>query len=390
MEGKASTWFQELKSSGSLSSWEEFFRAIKIRFGKGSYDDPMENITNLKQVGSLEDYKTLATKVHALPDFHKLSMFLGGLRDEIRFPVCMFNPKTLIDAYSLARIQEESVRANRRLLRPAWNNSSFNQSYLGVNTDSVGGFSKGSVFNGPRMNMSTQPRQPNSQSWAATQGGKERGNQGKTQPLVPIQKITQFQMEDRRKKGLCYTCDSKWVRGHVCSVPKLFLIEAVPEDSNTGSGELPQEEVDPSDFFFEEFLEISLNAIIGTPSPKTMRLVGIVQFHSLTILIDSGSTHNFLDVKFATSLGFKPLQGDVISVRVANGQKVSSPGSCKAVSVKLQGFSFQTNLFILLVAGCDMVLGIQWLQTLGPILWDFAELKIQFSFQSQKYVLQGI
>jgi hypothetical protein len=121
MEGKASTWFQELKSSGSLSSWEEFFRAIKIRFGKGSYDDPMENITNLKQVGSLEDYKTqfdtLATKVHALPDFHKLSMFLGGLRDEIRFPVCMFNPKTLIDAYSLARIQEEDYLGLHGIIR---------------------------------------------------------------------------------------------------------------------------------------------------------------------------------------------------------------------------------------------------------------------------------
>jgi hypothetical protein len=37
-----------------------------------------------------------------------------------------------------------------------------------------------------------------------------------------------------------------------------------------------------------------------------------------------------------------------------------------------------------------MVLGIQWLQTLGPILWDFAALKMQFSFQGQQYVLQGI
>jgi hypothetical protein len=99
--GKALSWFQELKASGSLSSWDEFLRAMRIRFGKGSYVDPMENLTNLKQVGSLEDYKTqfdtLATKVHALPDFHKLSMFLGGLMDEVRLPVRMFNPKTLID-----------------------------------------------------------------------------------------------------------------------------------------------------------------------------------------------------------------------------------------------------------------------------------------------------
>jgi hypothetical protein len=168
------------------------------------------------------------------------------------------------------------------------------------------------------------------------------------------------------------------------------LIQAIPEDNNTSNRELPQEEEDPGIFFLEEFPEISLNAIIGTPSPKTMRLVGIVQFHSLTILIDSGSIHNFLYVKFVAILGFKPLQVDGISVRVANGHKVFSPGSCKAVSIKLQGFSFQTDLFILSLAGCDMVLGIQWLQTLGPMLWDFAALKMQFSFQGQQYVLQGI
>jgi hypothetical protein len=244
MEGKALSWFQELKTSGSsLSSWDEFLWAMKIQFGKGSYDDPMENLTILKQVGSLEDYKTqfdtLATKVHALPDFHKLSMFLGGLRDEIRLPVRMFNPKTLIDAYSLAQIQEESVKANRRVIRPTWQSSSYNQSYSGGNINSIGGYSKGSGYNDPRMNFSVPPRQPHGQSWAAIQGSKEGDTQGKPQPLVPIQKITQAQMEDRRKKGLCYTCDSKWVRGHVCSVPTLFLIEAIPEDTNTNTGELP-------------------------------------------------------------------------------------------------------------------------------------------------------
>jgi hypothetical protein len=51
MEGKALIWFQELKASRGLSTWDEFLRSLKIRFGKGSYDDPMENLTKLKQVG---------------------------------------------------------------------------------------------------------------------------------------------------------------------------------------------------------------------------------------------------------------------------------------------------------------------------------------------------
>jgi hypothetical protein len=123
MEGKTLIWFQELKASGGLSTWGEFLRSLKIRFGKGSYDDPMEDLTKLKQIGMLEEYKTqfdhLASKVHGLPESHKLSMFLRGLKDKIRLPVHMFNPKSLIDAYSLACIQEESVVANRKLIRPA-------------------------------------------------------------------------------------------------------------------------------------------------------------------------------------------------------------------------------------------------------------------------------
>jgi hypothetical protein len=51
------------------------------------------------------------------------------------------------------------------------------------------------------MNLSVPPRQSHGQSWAANQGSKEGGTQGKPQPLVPIQKISQAQMEDRRKKG---------------------------------------------------------------------------------------------------------------------------------------------------------------------------------------------
>jgi hypothetical protein len=83
-------WFRELRASNPAISWAEFVRSMQIRFGRGSYDDPMESLSKLKQEGALEDYKnqfdTLALKVRNLPEYHKLSYFLGGLRDEIRMP----------------------------------------------------------------------------------------------------------------------------------------------------------------------------------------------------------------------------------------------------------------------------------------------------------------
>jgi hypothetical protein len=76
-------------------------------------------------------------------------------------------------------------------------------------------------------------------------------------------------------------------------------------------------EDDPGEFFLEEFPEISLNAITGTPSPKTMRLVGFLRLHRVVILIDSGSTHNFVDTKLAANLGLQPQPQAGIQVQVA-------------------------------------------------------------------------
>jgi hypothetical protein len=76
-------------------------------------------------------------------------------------------------------------------------------------------------------------------------------------------------MDERRRKGLCYSCDANWSRGHVCVVPKLSLIEVVEEQVIS----IDKEEEDPGQFFLDEEPKISLNAITGTPNSKTMRLL---------------------------------------------------------------------------------------------------------------------
>jgi hypothetical protein len=136
----------------------------------------------------------------------------------------MFNPKSLINAYSLAQIQEESVLANRRAGRTAWNSNQFHSALYGVQESPVG-FTKGSGYIGTQMTMQSQPRPTNPSQFGGGQPKKAVGGQNQNQALVPVQKVTQAQMEERRRK--CYSCDSKWSRGHVCSVPKLFLIETL-------------------------------------------------------------------------------------------------------------------------------------------------------------------
>ena len=51
---------------------------------------------------------------------------------------------------------------------------------------------------------------------------------------------------------------------------------------------------------------------------------------------------------------------------------------CKNVQWEIDGIHQQTDCLVLPLKGCDMVLGIQWLRTIGPILWDFSTLSMQF------------
>ena len=45
---------------------------------------------------------------------------------------------------------------------------------------------------------------------------------------------------------------------------------------------------------------------------------------------------------------------------------------------------------MLTLIGYDLVLGVQWLRTLGPIVWDFAALTMHFTMGTQNVTLQGM
>jgi len=42
--------------------------------------------------------------------------------------------------------------------------------------------------------------------------------------------VTPQQLEEKRKKGICYNCDSKYTKGHKCAEKKLFYIEYEEEE----------------------------------------------------------------------------------------------------------------------------------------------------------------
>ena len=72
---------------------------------------------------------------------------------------------------------------------------------------------------------------------------------------------------------------------------------------------------------------------------------------------------------------------------IANGGTLPSKGKCHNVRISMGDYILRSHMFSLPLGGCDAVLGAQWLHTLGPILWDFAELWMHFSINGTKHTL---
>jgi hypothetical protein len=121
LDDDALIWFKSCEHD--LGCWDNFARAIQLRFGPPSYDDPMELLIKLKHVNSIEEYKglfeSLSNRIRNLSSMHKLNCFMSGLKDEVRLAIKMQGPRTLGEAYALAKIQEQYLANVKTSTRPS-------------------------------------------------------------------------------------------------------------------------------------------------------------------------------------------------------------------------------------------------------------------------------
>jgi len=175
--------------------------------------------------------------------------------------------------------------------------------------------------------------------------------------------------------------------GHRCK--KLFVIEVIGFDDDK---EVDEEIECLALTGAQDQPGISLHAATGVRARgcQTMKVHVRVCDAVAVALLDSGSSHNYIDVQMEQRAGVHLTAHTGLSVAVANGDRIASPGRALAQSVRIGGEAFDIDLYALPLGEYDMVLGVQWLGTLGPILWDFAKHTMAFKRSGKRVLWRGI
>ena len=343
LDGAALSWYQWMFSNGLITSWDGFLQALESRFAPTFYEDPKGALFKLTQRGTVNEYLTeferLANRVVGLPPPFLLSCFVSGLNPDLRREVMAFQPISLLQAQALAKLQEEKLRD-----KPV-----------------------------PIPRSFSHPKPLINQNTTLT-----------SKPKSAFVQRTPAEMAFRREKGLCYNCDEKWHAGHRCKGKVMLFIaeeQAPSPDSvdhetiaDPGTTMLDDHEP-PTD---SDCSHISLHALAGLPSSETFRIYGHIRNAKLTILVDSGSTHNFLQPRIAQFLHLQAQHTPPLRVMVGNDAMLTCDQVCPETQVSIQGHTFMVSFHLLPISGVDAVLDIDWLKGLGPVTTDYTESIMRF------------
>jgi hypothetical protein len=381
MSGDALGWFQWMYNNHLLSTWEAFTTELEVRFGPSSYDNHQQALFKLKQTTSVAEYQReferLCNRVTGLSPIAIDDCFVSGLKFHIQNDLAIHRPTNISQAIGLAKLIESKFLASR---------------------------------SAPSLTSKFPPPKP---PLLPTPSQKLLPNSSTPTSHLPIRRLSPAEMQLRRSKGLCFNCDDRFHKDHRCK-PKFLLMlgdahstipinpiyaflateppdptsPPPPSDLLLPPTAFPPEPTTPTSLEPELF-QLSLQAVTGQPSPRTLRFVATIHGHPLTILVDSGSSHNIIQPQIATFLRLPIQPMSSFTVMVGNGDHLNCTGLCVDTPLVVDDHTFTVSLYVLPIQGADVVLGVHWLQTLGPFVSDFTIPSMQFYHQDSLLTITG-
>lgn len=351
-------------------TWEDFCFELCEQFGHEEYQSVFRQFFHLGQSGTVADYIEKFTEMmHALKAHHSSwdpnffpSHFVEGLRDVVKAVVLVHRPKDLATAISVACLQEEALE-------------------LGVHKEPRCPETTRSNLRGA---LPLPPPPPRATMVAEDKHGQEAARSASTDDRVAA--LCNY----RRAKGLCFICGKRWAPGHKCgSTVNLNVVEemfAMLGCDTNGSLSAPSEAGQDT----ATLLTISSEALTCKVTQRTVRLQGVISNCQVSMLIDSGSSHSFINDHIAEHIPGVRHHTPRMRVRVADGGFLFSDQELPNCSWHIQGVNFQTDLKILPLGCYDVILGMDLLEEHSPMDVDWKQKTMQFQYLGQLVLITGV
>jgi hypothetical protein len=123
---------------------------------------------------------------------------------------------------------------------------------------------------------------------------------------------------------------------------------------------------------------ISCHALTGIITPQTLNIEGYIKKKKVIVLIDSSSTRNFIHCKLAKALNCFVYLAPEFQVMIENGGTINCSGKFHKINPTMGEYVMNSPMIAIPMGGVDVVLGVQWLQSLGTMAFNFQELFTKF------------
>jgi hypothetical protein len=298
--GRADTW---LRNSGVLEeelTWKQFCEAMVQRFNYGSSYEAVEEFNSVKQgYSSVSEYTNKFEDKMAnyrkenpeVKEAYYIKCYINGLRGEIKHYMKPLKPANLYEVVVYAKDMEKGMLATAQ---------SHNR----------------------RLNTASGNIKP---GFSSQFQSKQRPLPDQATPSLPYKKEQETICPKPEAKfnepGVCKYCGQKWFFGHHCQQYKCLNLMAAEETTESEDEQFhdtsPEEPPDSNTAQMSEdnkLMQISVQAVRGHPANNTFTLPVLIAGKTAIALVDTGSTHTFMDLKFSTKIKCTTTSNSVVGI----------------------------------------------------------------------------